>query len=594
MIDLVAGLSRRGMKSAADAVVAEAVTRLRGEDAADFADALREAGRDADAAQLYAAAIPAIGCRAPEQLAGIAAELVRQKLTDAAAELVNRAAAESGTVPARARLLRALATHPMLADRRSALVARFGAGLDQASLRELADELRTDDGDPVEIYIAAAAAQPVEVVIGFLDDVLDQGLLREALRLIDWAAAERSVEDLAALSRWFTEPYRIGLLQQLVAGIKNTGKMLLFALHMTATDGHMTGAMEREIAARAPGELTLLVARLLDRCSADIASRLVLERVTDPRALTETDRVALLAAFAAVPGLDGLLINLAVEQLRAGPASGWPRGSRRSSGESSGWPLAALRSDAISAVVNAVDADSLWSYLVSRSAREIVVVLDIVRATAEPVKFEDLTNHLVNAHVDLVSAVLLEAHRAGHEELGLRLAARYRETASETTADEVGARLRIAGVESTAQRLLEGRLWLPPAKVGDVVARAVAGFLHDVRLSGRAWRYPVDPAVLRELTTARQLGPSDTCLLVWQWAGPREKGRILFTTDMVRPWHGTPVRYADLAGAETRGHDLRVDSAHGPVVWMLNSAFLAPDLRDVVLRIRDIVRGLHR
>ncbi|GID27720.1 caspase, EACC1-associated type [Paractinoplanes brasiliensis] len=579
VIDLVAGLSRRGMKDAADAVVAEAVIRLRGADAAEVADALREAGRDPDAARLYATALPEVARRAPEQIAIVAAGLVAQGLTRAAAELVIRAAEEDETAPARARLLVALAADPALAELRSGLIATLGAGLDRTSLLSLADLLGGHGSDPVEIYIAAAAPASIDEFLELLKDLLDRDRLRDVFRLVEWAAAGRAGEDLARLAAWFPPPYRAGLLRRMLTGIPSVPptSMITFYLRVRSVDDGLAGLVEQEWAARPPAELLSLAAELARRGEVHSAAQLLRERVdADAFAgLADVDRAALITALKDAPALNGPLVGLVVEQLETS--------------DSSGWALTALPPEVINAVVRAVDDQALARYLIARPAPEIVAVLNAVSREAGAQKLSRILGPLAEGSVDLVVALLTEMHRGSRPALALELADRYRSAASPADAAAVSSRLQLAGIDDGRRRVLLGPLWLPAEEAGDPVAVAVADYLHDVQLRGEVWRYPIDPAVLRDVAGDGLLLRGETCLLVWQWAIMPRRERIVFTTTRVQPWRGQGIAYRDIHRATVDNFDLRVSSAHGRLTWTLNSAFLAPSLRDVLNSIRDLV-----
>ncbi|GAB2569871.1 hypothetical protein Aab01nite_06870 [Paractinoplanes abujensis] len=580
VIDLVAGLSRRGMKDAADTVVAEAVARLRGADAAEVADALREAGREAESARLYAAALPEIARRTPQQVALVAADLMDHRFTDAALELVDRAARESSTAAARAQLLGALIGGPALATLRWSLVATLGGSLDRASLLELADLLGEHGSDPVEIYIAAAVPAPITAFLDLLEDILDKGRLRDAFRLVDWAATARPGEDLADVALWFPAPYRAGLLRRLLAGAATVppATMVTFYLGVRVTDHDLAEAIEREWAGRSPAELLGLAAELARHGEIRRAG-LLLRDSFDAGAFAElagVDGATLITGLQGEPALDGLVTTLAVHQLKAGG--------------SADWALADLPPEVIDGVAGAVDNQVLATYLIARPASEIVTVLEAVARTGSTAKLSRLLGRLAGGGVDLVAALLIEMHRAGRPDLRLEFVDRFRSVASKADAAAVASRIRLADVEDSSSSLLLGSLWLPARESADPVAMAVADFLHGVRLRGEAWRYPIDAAVLRAVAEEGLLAPDETCLLVWQWAILPRRERIVFTTTEARPWRGSAVAYRDIRNASVDRGDLRVLSSWGPVTWTLNSAFLAPELRDVLLALRDVVR----
>ncbi|WP_430788784.1 caspase, EACC1-associated type [Actinoplanes sp. G11-F43] len=565
VIDLVAGLSRRGMKDAADAVVAGAVTRLSGPAAVEVADALREVGRDADAVRLYVSALAEIAQRTPEQVAAVSAELLRQGLTGDAEELVTRAAGRSRRV----RMLNALAADPALAGLRSGLMATLGASLGATERHALADELSASGGDPLDIYLAAAASGPVEVILGGLGNILDQDRPRDAARLVEWAATHRPADDLIRLSEGFTEPYRAGLLRRLLAGIPGA-ELAAFHERARERDEDLAAAALREMGTRPPAERLGLAAELAARNEIGLAAGLLNEHA-DPGALTGADRAHLLTALAPAPGTRDLQISLAVEQLRTdGPAD---------------WSLAAMPPEVIEAVAGAVNEEALWRYLSHRSGDECAVVLDTLPNPAR------MLSRLAGSEVNLVAEVLSGLQRTGRGRLGNQLAERYRAIASKGDAARVGSLLRHAGAEGVVQRFLEGRLWLPPSQAVDTVAVAVADYLHRVDLRGQTWRFPVDPAIRRELAGTGQLAMGETGLLVWQWAIAPVRERIVFTAEEVRPWGGRPVaRIRNITEVDTHDRGLTVTSSRGSVMWNLDSMFLAPALRDVLLALRDLAR----
>ncbi|MEV4351986.1 caspase family protein [Actinoplanes sp. NPDC049596] len=608
IIALVTGLSVRDLPGPADAAIQEAGRRLTGEDAAAVADTLLEAGRDSEAARLYGSAIPAIMDREPEQLASIALHLCRQNLFETAERLVLAAARRS--VPAReqAALIRALAGDDALrADCRRVLVAELGR-LGDDGIRAIVTELWRQGGDAVALSIAAADGRPVERLIGLVADIRAQGRVRDTFRLLEWAAENRSAEDLTTLTATLPEPRRTALIGRLIDHIPGPPSDVFarfFALAREAGDDR-AAAVGRSLAARPDAEFSLVIEQLAAAGEVDLATELlnarpVLGALTGPATDDDGDlddappewsvdhteaerRRALIPVLAGVPALATQLIDAVAQELR------------------SDWSLPALPPESLAVVVRAFyDADDsealgvLEDHLSSLDAAGIEAVLAAVTRHGGPETVRRVLQAIGGGDLGLATATLA----ALPPEQRADLITSFRASARTPEVFALGSRLWKEGATDEARLALAGRLFLPIEEAGDPVALAVAELLHHTSY-GHGWTagYPVDPDVVAELVDRGQLDEGGTCLLVLRWNLFAQRNQIVFTPAQARHWQpsATRVDYRELGalgGINAHDQQLTFRSADGDLPfrgWQLSSPEEAAVVRDLFRAIRRIVR----
>ncbi|XVU21599.1 caspase, EACC1-associated type [Actinoplanes sp. CA-054009] len=582
VIDLVSGLSVRALPDAADSAVDQAITALKGDQAATVADNLREAGRDSEAGRLYAAAIPAIVDREPEQLAVIA----RHMNAEAATELAVRAGRQASSARLRSRLLLAF-SGAGLSGPRTALFGEL-AQLPEDELEPIAVDLWSHgSNEAVHLYIAASDG-PIERPIRLIGHLIAHGRLRDAFHMISWAAKTWEDAELAALAATWTEPHRTGLLRRLAADVPVENdwfraKLAGFYLQARREGGDLLTAVEREIRNRPDGEFLTFVAGLSGYRQEALAAEWLGARrgsaslIAQPAVRADLDlRRALIPVLARIPSRPGLEL-LVADELASG---GKPK-----------WTLAQLPAPSVNAVIAAFrDAGALRDHLASLPADEALQVLVAVAQHGEP---EAIRNVLRAAGgVDLVAAALA-ALPAGRRAV---LITAFREVSNKHRIFRLGARLE----NDEARLVLEGRLHLPITEASDPVATAVAEHLHGFTLGhGLASAYPLDPALAGELVALGRLAPGETCLLMLRWNLFSKRHQIVFTATQARHWEpaATPVGYRELGtlgDIGTRNRQLTFRSTDGDLPfrgWELGSAEEAAAVRELFREIQRIVRS---
>ncbi|MFF5078619.1 caspase family protein [Actinoplanes sp. NPDC000266] len=595
VIDLVSTLSARGLPDAADSAVDQALKLLKGQDAARVADTLREAGRDSEAARLYAAAIPAIVDREPEQLAEIARHMSRRRLAAPAAELAVRAARRAASAPVRARLLLAFAGDGGDLDEPGRALIGELAGLGEDELEPIAAELwRNESNEAVRLYVAAARTGSAARLIRLVEHLLDHGRVRDAGKLVGWAAGARDDHELAELAARLAEPYRAGLLRKLIDGLR--GEVLAgFYLLAREQGGDLPAAVERAIPNLPDDEFAGFLAQLSARGEGRLAAEWLGSR---------HDSAALIAksAFRTDPGLRRALIPVLTRIPALAHCVILVVAAELASGDTPPWTIASLPPPAISAVVSAFhtfasrdNVAALRNHLTLMPSGDLRRVLAAVTRHGPPATVQRVLQES-GADVTTVAETLGDLppdHRAG-------LITAFREQLTKHGLFQLGALLWRAGRPDEARLALAGHLFLPIEEAGDPVAAAIAEHLHHVSFGhGLTARYPVGRDQLDELVALGQLEPGETCLLMLRWNLFSKRNQIVFTPAQARHWEldATPVGYRELGtlgDVGVRNKQLTFRSTGGDLPfrgWQFTSAEEADAVAERFREVQRIVRS---
>ncbi|XVV08794.1 caspase, EACC1-associated type [Actinoplanes sp. CA-131856] len=592
VIDLVSTLSARGLPDVAGTAVDQAIKLLKGDDAAQVADTLREAGRDGEAARLYAAAIPAIVDREPQQLAEIARHMSRRRLGAPAVELAVRAARRATTAPIRARLLLAFAGGGLDEPGR-ALIAEL-ATLPEDELEPIAAELfRNESNEAVRLYVAAAGTGSAARLIRLVEHLLDNGRVRDAGKLVGWAAGARDDHDLAELASRLAEPYRAGLLRKLIEGL--LGEALAgFYLLAREQGGDLPPAVERAIPNLPDDEFAGFLARLSARGEEGLAAEWLGSR---------RDSAALIAqsAFRTDPGLRRALIPVLTRISALADCVVLVVSAELASGDTPPWTLASLPPPSISAVVSAFDtvagggkAGVLQAHLAVLPPGDLRRVLVAVTRHGG----RAATQRVLEAGVSVT--IVLEALGELPPDHRAELIDAFRGKSTKNDLFRLGALLRQAGRSGEAQVALAGHLFLPIEAAGDPVAMAVAEHLHHFSFGhGLTDRYPVSQYRLDELVALGQLERGETCLLLLRLNLYSKRRQIVFTSAQARHWEpdATPVGYRELGtlgDIGVRKRHLTFRSADGDLPfrgWQFTTAEEATAVGDLFRAVQRIVRS---